>query len=59
MIITGAFTGLYGTGCALPDASGGTMFKGFTFDASKSNSIYKDGSTVQPPALCVKMIIKY
>nr|DAU92428.1 MAG TPA: tail collar domain [Caudoviricetes sp.] len=29
-----------------------------TFDASKSNSIYGNSSTVQPPAVCINYIIK-
>ena len=31
----------------------------FTFDASKGNSIYGNSSTVQPPALTMRYIIKY
>ena len=29
------------------------------FDASRVNSIYGNSNTVQPPALTVKMLIKY
>lgn len=30
-----------------------------TFDASRSNSIYGNSTTVQPPAACVRFMIKY
>ena len=29
------------------------------FDASQSNSIYGNSTTVQPPALCMNIVIKY
>lgn len=34
-------------------------WNGFTFDASRSNSIYGNSITVQPPALTMQYIIKY
>lgn len=39
--------------------SSGTVSRGFTFDASRSSSIYGNSNTVQPPAVAVKMLIKY
>ena len=56
-ITSGAIQGVgshvwaYGTG-----ADG---FNGIKFDASESNPIYGNSTTVQPPALCVNYIIKY
>lgn len=35
------------------------LLVGFAFNAGKSNSIYGNSSTVQPPAITVKFIIKY
>ena len=34
-------------------------FTNFEFDASRSNSIYGNSDTVQPPAICMNYIIKY
>lgn len=36
-----------------------TAKQGCNFDASKSNPIYKDGSTVQPPAIKVRVVTRY
>lgn len=36
-----------------------TTERGIAFDASKSNPIYGNSTTVQPPALCVNVCIKY
>jgi hypothetical protein len=35
-----------------------SKIRNFTFDASKSNSIYGNSTTVQPPALTMQYIIK-
>lgn len=55
---TGAFnfgggTGHFGTSTTY------NLINGFTFDASRSNPIYGNSSTVQPPAVCMSFIIKY
>ena len=53
---TGAVTATNGTGSgANVDGTGWHGGSGFTFDASKSNSIYGNSETVQPPALVVYM----
>lgn len=53
---TGAFKEIYqGFGFN----SSGTVSRGFTFDASRSSSIYGNSNTVQPSAVAVKMLIKY
>jgi microcystin-dependent protein len=41
--------------------SGGNQEHGITvtFDASRSNSIYGNSTTVQPPAICMRYCIKY
>lgn len=36
-----------------------TMYSGTIFDASRSNPIYGNSSTVQPPAVTVRYMIKY
>ena len=36
-----------------------SVINGFSFDASDSNSIYGNSTTVQPPAACVRFMIKY
>ena len=41
------------------DNSGSGWDTGIMFDASKSNSIYGNSATVQPPALTMRYIIKY
>lgn len=57
---TGAFRGgtytqsLIGETLTNPDIVG----CGFEFDASKSNSIYGNSNTVQPPSVCLTYIIK-
>lgn len=58
-IISGAFNGIYGNQAALPDATGGMMLRGFDFDASRSNPIYGNSTTVQPPTQIVHICIKY
>ena len=35
------------------------IIDGLTFDASASNSIYGNSTTVQPPALAIDFFIKY
>ena len=56
--ITGAFEGIWGYQSALPDAQGGTMLRGFDFDASRCNTIYGSSNTVQPPSQTVHICIK-
>ena len=57
--VTGPFELITGTQQAAADTSGSaSKMKGFTFDASRSNSIYGASSTVQPPALKLLYIIK-
>ena len=56
---TGAFTINTGTTGANGDgASGVNKFSTTSFDASKSNAIYGKSTTVQPPAVLMKYIIK-
>lgn len=51
--ISGALSGIYGTQMAASDVTNNAyqMPRGFSFDASKSNSIYGRSSTVQPNAV--------
>lgn len=51
---TGAFHTL-DTGSIMSRGETGSGTRGIGFDASKSNPIYKDGSTVQPPAYLVNI----
>ena len=55
---SGAFEkyGSTGAGSASDYTYGGV---GCNFNASKSNSIYKDGATVQPPAIKVRVVTRY
>lgn len=46
--ISGAFQGIFGGQDATVDASGESMLRGFTFDASRSNSEYGNANTVTP-----------
>ena len=39
--------------------SGANSYGGFSLDASRSNSIYGNSDTVQPPAVVMNYIIKY
>lgn len=56
-ILDGAFS--YTNGSILNLANSATSTSGYvTFDASKSNSIYGNSNTVQPPAVCLTYIIK-
>lgn len=56
---SGAFTNYYNwfSHIGASDWSG-NRGNGFTFDASRSNSIYGASDTVQPPAIVMKYIIK-
>lgn len=54
---TGAFT-VSKTGTDIDEGSG-PFNRGFTFNASKSNSIYGKSTTVQPPAVTMRFYIKY
>ena len=57
---TGAFYGTSGTGKENANSVTPTVQDyGFAFNASKSNSIYGNSDTVQPPAICMNYIIKY
>ena len=46
-------------GSATSAGSGAHKAVDIIFDASDSNSIYGNSNTVQPPALCVNVCIKY
>lgn len=55
--VSGAFT--YKSGGSLNLANSTTATSGaVAFDASKSNSIYGNSDTVQPPSVCLNFIIK-
>ena len=43
------------TNCFTPGTANQTNYTGVEFDASKSNSIYGNSDTVQPPAFCVNI----
>ncbi len=64
----GVYRGLYGafynvaqngTGSGANYPNSGQVQQVVYFDASKSNSIYGSSSTVQPPAMTIKYIIKF
>ncbi len=55
---TGAFRKHSSYGGSVAGASG-SYSKGFTFDASLSNPIYGNSTTVQPPSMLVNYFIKY
>lgn len=59
----GPFTGAFKSNGSLGLSHGGyssyTNARNADFNASRSNSIYGNSDTVQPPALCLNMIIKY
>lgn len=55
---TGAFRKHSSYGGSVAGASG-SYSKGFTFDASRSNPIYGNSTTVQPPSMLVNYFIKY
>jgi microcystin-dependent protein len=50
---------LYTSGTSNAPSGNDTTGTGVYFNASRSNSIYGNSSTVQPPALCLNFIIKY
>ena len=58
---TGAFSVEYKESYAITDHTAylNDYVKSFTFDASKSNSIYGKATTVQPKSVTVKFCIKY
>lgn len=57
---SGAITTTNGTSSYVQTGSqSGTIFKGLSFNASRSNTIYGKSSTVQPPALTMLYCIKY
>lgn len=57
---SGALSGIYKTQSqTADDGTYVSMLVGFTFDASKSNSIYGNSTTVQPPALTLLPCIRY
>ena len=53
----GAISWSYSGACEV--SGGGHSFGVLSFDASKSNDIYGNSTTVQPPAVTVRYIIKY
>lgn len=55
--VSGAFSGSH-SNPRISTSTAGTA-TGFSFSASRSNSIYGSSSTVQPPALTMLPIIKY
>ena len=58
-IVSGYTTRPYNYTLTGNSVSGGASIDGISFDASKSNSIYGNSTTVQPPALTMLPIIKY
>ena len=57
---TGAFYGTFGEGKnIISSVTPTTRDYGYGFNASRSNSIYGNSDTVQPPAVCMNYIIKY
>ena len=58
---TGAFTFPTGVSPSYQSFSGGSSnyLQKFIFNASNSNAIYGNSNTVQPPAACVRFMIKY
>ena len=57
---TGAFQGTGGTVRKITElANPTTPDYGYTFNASRSNSIYGNSTTVQPPSVVMNYIIKY
>ena len=65
IVTTYATTGAFTKGAAFTDANSTALSQGYytlyplAFDASLSNAIYGNSSTVQPPALCMSIVIKY
>lgn len=63
-IATETWAGAIGTAgsyqsTVVSEASSSRGFSSLLFDASKSNSIYGNSTTVQPPAVTMRYIIKY
>ncbi len=56
---SGAFTNYNSANITADGDGGGWWYGGFNFDASKSNEIYDNSNTVQPPALQLIPQIKY
>ena len=54
---SGAFTSSALNGSKV--GAGSSQFRTFTFNASASNSIYGSSTTVQPPAIKVRVYTKY
>lgn len=58
--VNGAFNSSVNTPNVLRGATDQNLnWNSYTFDASQSNSIYGNSTTVQPPALTMRYIIKY
>lgn len=57
-IDTGAFSYTHGRGLYGNSAAANEYNSAFTFDASRSSSIYGNSTTVQPPSATVRYIIK-
>ena len=58
VLVSGCFTSTWKNGNVAANSSGG-VFGNLTFNASDSNNIYGNSTTVQPPALTMRYIIKY
>lgn len=56
--LEGSFSYTKGTDINLANDTANSNSGYVTFDASKSNSIYGNSDTVQPPAICINYIIK-
>lgn len=57
--IDGAFEGIFGSQSATADTNGGTMLRGFKFDASRSSSIYKDNGTVKTAGVKARWLCRW
>ena len=55
---SGAIVPVYGSSYNMENRAANTLLMGFTFDASKSNAIYGNSTTVQPPSYLVRYYIK-
>ena len=56
---TGAFTEITNASLVITSRNGSEVRNGFSFNASRSNPIYGNSTTVQPPALALIPQIKY
>lgn len=58
-VASGTSGAFYVTGSSRQNQNSGSGGSGFGFDASRSNSIYGNSTTVQPPAIVTNFLIKY